>query len=116
MLSKDRIMEKQVINFDESIIVKAFNFAKKYHEGQVRKGTDIPYIVHPFNVFTILESMNADTNLLIAGLLHDTLEDTKATKEEILELFNEDVLFLVLNHTEDKNILGMKEKLKQSTN
>ena len=77
------------------LLDKAIKFAVDKHAGQFRKGTNIPYITHPLETMSILNSMRADTNLLIAGLLHDTLEDTKATKEEITELFNKDIANLV---------------------
>ena len=53
------------------------------------------YIIHPLNVAYILADMNADADTICAGLLHDTLEDTNITKEEIIENFGEDVALLV---------------------
>lgn len=84
-------------------ILKAIDFATEYHKGQVRKGTTAPYIIHPVETMDILASMGADTDLLIAGLLHDTLEDTEATATEIHQLFGADVAALVLSHSEDKS-------------
>ena len=60
---------------------KAIIFATEKHSGQVRKSTTIPYILHPLEVMQILYSMRADTNLMIAGLLHDTVEDTDTSYE-----------------------------------
>ncbi len=82
---------------------KAVEFAAQRHSGQVRKGTSLPYIVHPIEVMNILYRMGADENVLIAGVLHDTIEDTGTNKEEILELFGEDVAELVAGHSEDKS-------------
>lgn len=82
---------------------QAIYFATERHSGQVRKGTEIPFITHPMETMTILVSMNANTNLLIAGLLHDTVEDTDTTLEEIETLFGSDVAKLVGGHTEDKS-------------
>ena len=82
---------------------KAIVFATQRHFGQVRKGMSLPYIVHPIEVMEILYRMGADENLLIAGVLHDTIEDTGTTKEEISELFGEDVANLVAGHSEDKS-------------
>lgn len=82
---------------------KAVAFATERHAGQVRKGTALPYIVHPMEVMYILYRMGADDNLLMAGVLHDTIEDTGTTKEEILKLFGEDVANLVAGHSEDKS-------------
>ena len=80
----------------------AIRFAVDCHAGQVRKGTTIPYIVHPLEVLSILMRMNADNDLMIAGVLHDTVEDTDATIDQIAELFGNDVATLVAHHTEDK--------------
>lgn len=82
---------------DEAII-----FAVKRHAGGLRKGTTLPYILHPLEVLQILSNMNADTDLQIAGLLHDTIEDTDTTAQEIAALFGEDVAALVSHHSEDK--------------
>ena len=82
---------------------KAVEFAAQRHAGQYRKGTTLPYIVHPMEVLQILYRMGADENLLIAGVLHDTLEDTETTVEEILALFGKDVANLAAGHSEDKS-------------
>ena len=73
---------------------KAYLFAEYLHSGQTRQSGE-PYITHPLNVAYILAEMHADKDTLCAGLLHDTLEDTKVIKEEIVENFNEDVAKLV---------------------
>lgn len=75
-------------------VKKAYEYADLMHEGQ-RRNSGEPYIIHPLNVAYILSEMHADTDTICAGLLHDTLEDTKATKEEIEDLFNSDVVNLV---------------------
>lgn len=85
------------------LLDRALLFAAKCHEGQVRKGTSRPYIVHPIETMEILSEMKADLSLLIAGLLHDTLEDTSATEEEIVKYFGMEVGFLVASHSEDKS-------------
>lgn len=85
------------------LLEKAIHFATFKHAGQLRKGTTVPYIVHPLETMKILLSMNADTNLLIAGLLHDTVEDTDTSIEEITEIFGADVAALVGGHSEDKS-------------
>ncbi len=76
------------------IITKAYNFAKQLHTGQIRQSGE-PYIIHPLNVAYILAEMHADKDTICAGLLHDTLEDTTTTKEEITQLFNVDTANLV---------------------
>lgn len=82
---------------------KAIKYATEKHCKQKRKGTDIPYIVHPLETMTILNSMNADDTLLIAGVLHDVVEDTEATIEEVRNMFGNAVADLVGEHTEDKS-------------
>lgn len=77
-----------------SKVRKAYDFAKEKHNGQYRQSGE-EYISHPVNVAFILSEMHADRDTLIAALLHDTLEDTKTTKEEIAENFGEDVANLV---------------------
>ena len=76
------------------MIRKAYNFANELHKGQYRQSGE-PYIIHPLSVAYILAEMNADRDTLCAGLLHDTLEDTNTTKEEIAELFNKNIANLV---------------------
>lgn len=100
---RNDITNMQVDTIVNSALEDAICFATKRHAGQVRKGSDIPYITHPLETMTILNTMKADTDLLIAGVLHDTVEDTDTTSEEIRELFGEDVAALVAAHTEDKS-------------
>ena len=82
---------------------RAIIFATERHAGQARKGTDTPYIVHPLETMLILSNMQADLNVQIAGLLHDTVEDTNTALEEIATLFGDDVASLVGHHSEDKS-------------
>ena len=74
------------------MIHKAIEFAVIAHQGQTRKGTDIPYIVHPFEVAQLLTAAGADESVIVAGLLHDTLEDTTITTEDIFHAFGGEVL------------------------
>lgn len=76
------------------MIKKAYDYAALMHSGQTRQSGE-PYIIHPLNVAYIVAEMHADRNTVCAALLHDTLEDTRATKEEIAELFNSDIAALV---------------------
>ena len=89
--------------YGNELLNKAIIFATERHAGQVRKGTTIPYITHPLETMTILNAMKADTYLLMAGVLHDVLEDTDTTGNEILERFGTDVMSLVAGHSEDKS-------------
>ncbi len=79
---------------DKSWIKKAYDFAEKAHEGQKRASGE-PYFNHVFEVSKILADFGMDTKTIIAGLLHDTIEDTKVTEEDVDNNFGEDVLFLV---------------------
>ena len=74
----------------------AIELAAWAHHGQVRKGTEIPYIVHPLAVAGILIRANCPEHLVIAGILHDTLEDTPLTLEEIRLPFGREVADLVV--------------------
>lgn len=85
------------------MVEKAIRFATKAHEGQFRKGTDRPYIVHPLEVGKILSEMTADEEVIAAGILHDTIEDCKEVTEEILrQEFGERITTMVLHESEDK--------------
>lgn len=79
---------------DKVWIEKAYDFAKKAHEGQKRASGE-PYFNHVFEVSKILAEFGMDTKTIIAGLLHDTIEDTPITEEDVEKEFGEDVLFLV---------------------
>ena len=79
---------------DAEIVSKAYDYAATFHEGQMRQSGE-PYIIHPLNVAYILADMHADADTICAGLLHDTLEDTNATKEDIAYYFNQNVASLV---------------------
>ncbi len=76
------------------LIHKAYVFTAKVHHGQLRKSGD-PYLIHPLNVAYLLADWNLDEETVATGLLHDTVEDTVATIEEVRELFGESVALLV---------------------
>lgn len=111
----DRLQEnwndRPIVRENNGMLEKAMQYAMECHKGAVRKGTERPYILHPIETLQILSSMNADTNLMIAGLLHDTLEDTDATLLDIYEQFGVDVAALVNAHTEDKRKIWYMRKL-----
>ena len=77
------------------MIFKAIEFAVRAHCGQYRKGTKIPYIVHPLGVAKILIEYGCPDHVVIAGILHDTVEDTPVTLDEIKQTFGWDVADLV---------------------
>ena len=72
--------------FEQAII-----FAVRAHEGQRRRGESTPYIIHPMEVAAICASMTSDEDVLAAAVLHDTVEDTDVTVEEIREIFGDEI-------------------------
>ena len=76
------------------MVKKAYEYASNLHSGQFRQSGE-PYIIHPLNVACILADMHADSDTICAGLLHDTLEDTTTTKEDIAHDFNQNIANLV---------------------
>lgn len=91
---KEKLIAQNRPKEDIEKIEQAYLFAKKLHEGQYRISEE-PYIIHPVEVCKILVDLKADTNTLVAALLHDILEDTDTKPEEIEQLFSKDVLNLV---------------------
>lgn len=78
----------------DALITKAYEFAKEKHKNQRRKSGDL-YITHPVAVACILATLHSGPSTIIAGLLHDTIEDTDTSREEIAELFGEEIATLV---------------------
>ena len=91
---KELLIEQKYQEDDINELEKAFEFAKKLHSGQYRVSEE-PYIIHPIEVVKILIGLRADKHTLMAGFLHDILEDTDTEPEQLKELFGEDVLNLV---------------------
>ncbi|BDG01828.1 RelA/SpoT family protein [Anaeromyxobacter oryzae] len=81
-------------NPDLDVIKKAYVYSAKVHQGQIRKSGE-PYLVHPLEVAGILAELKLDESSVVTGLLHDTIEDTLATKDEIGELFGVEIAELV---------------------
>ena len=84
------------------MIEEAAAFAAQAHHGTFRKGTQIPYITHPMEAALIVSGFTDDPEMIAAALLHDVVEDTGVTEEEIRERFGSRVACLVANETEDK--------------
>jgi guanosine-3',5'-bis(diphosphate) 3'-pyrophosphohydrolase len=79
---------------DLKLIEKAYHFSEKAHEGQIRRSGE-PYISHPLSVAGILADLKLDLDSIVTGLLHDTVEDTHATIEDISREFGESIAHLV---------------------
>lgn len=97
---------------DKQIILRAFNLSKKYHKGQIYQ-PDYPYIIHPLMVtIKLLDWGIKDSNMICAGLLHDTVEDTNLTYHDIERLFNKEILEYVKGLTREKTSQNESEKEK----
>ena len=102
-------------NADFNLITKAFNMAELHHRGQKRNSGE-DYIIHPLNVALILADMNMDTQTIIAGLLHDTIEDTDVTYEDIKNDFGEEIANLVDGVTKLKKLNYKTKRENQAEN
>ena len=91
-------------------IFAALRFATNAHSGQFRKGTKIPYIVHPVAVMEHLARHNAAADAVVAGVLHDTLEDTPTTESDLRQLFGDRVADLVMGASEPDKSLSWQER------
>lgn len=86
------------------MINEAIEFATKAHEGQFRKGSKRPYIVHPIEVADIVTSMTEDEDVICAAVLHDTIEDCEGVTAEVLkDKFGARIASLVQSESEDKS-------------
>lgn len=81
---------------------EAVAFAAQAHDGQLRKGTNLPYVVHPIEAAAICASFTDDVEVLAAAVLHDTVEDTDVTIGEIERLFGRRVAQIVAGDSENK--------------
>jgi (p)ppGpp synthase/HD superfamily hydrolase len=98
---------------DVLLLTRAFAFAAEKHAHQRRKGEDAePYVNHLAEVAHLLATAvhGNDANLIAAGLLHDTLEDTETTRDELATTFNEDIAGLVSEVTDDKSLPKQERK------
>jgi (p)ppGpp synthase/HD superfamily hydrolase len=98
-----------------NLIFRAVEFATRAHTGQVRKVVKIPYIVHPLAVASILIEHGCRDELVAAGVLHDTIEDTLVDLEELRRLFGNDVARLVEGVSEPDHRTGTWEERKAYT-
>lgn len=89
-------------HIDTSLLDRAITFAVKAHQGMERKGKGFPYIVHPMEAVCIVATMTNDQELLAAAALHDVIEDTDTTADDLKKEFGECVAMLVEAESEDK--------------
>lgn len=89
----------------------AIEFATRAHDGQFRKGTRRPYIVHPIEVADIVATMTKDEEVICAAVLHDTIEDCRGITKDVLKLrFGDRVADMVMQESEDKSSPGRNAK------
>ncbi|MDH6206476.1 MULTISPECIES: RelA/SpoT family protein [Rhizobium] len=100
---------------NEALLNKAYVYAMQKH-GQQKRASGDPYISHPLEVAAILTDMHLDESTIAVALLHDTIEDTTATRAEIDELFGEDIDRLVEGLTKIKKLDLVTKKAKQAEN
>ncbi len=90
-------------NYNTELIGKAYDTAKTLHEGQLRKSGE-PYLIHPVAVAKLLARLGMDEETIVGGLLHDVVEDTEYTREQLVSEYGEDVALLVDGVTKLGNI------------
>ena len=100
---------------DLGVVRKAYEFSAKAHQGQRRRSGE-PYLQHPIAVAGVLTSLKTDVTAIVAALLHDTLEDTLATPEELEKEFGKDVVHLVDGVTKIGKITFKSHEEKQAEN
>jgi hypothetical protein len=115
-----RTEDKTILERNE-MLNEAIRFAVEAHAGQLRKGSELPYIVHAMEVLSILAAISSDIDLLMAGVLHDCIEDgllpdgqggmRGVTHGDIARLFGERTAALVAAHSEDKNMSWEERKV-----
>ena len=89
-----KIIEKYMTKDEIAFVMKAYEYASEMHKDQKRKSGE-PYIIHPVNVAIILADLDMDVETIIAALLHDVVEDTPATYDDVKNLFTEDIANIV---------------------
>jgi guanosine-3',5'-bis(diphosphate) 3'-pyrophosphohydrolase len=118
MLNYDEILQ-ELASHDESIdkvlVEKAIHMAVKYHGNQLRDSGE-PYYTHPIEVAKIVAEMKMDTSTIVTALLHDTVEDTELTLEDIKTHFGDEIASLVDGVTKLKKVKLTKEQISQAEN
>ena len=95
---------------DFPLIDLAIKVSTKAHEGQYRKGTNLPYISHPYAVGMLLMSYECTSEVVAAGILHDTVEDTELTLKDIEEQFGPKVASIVEGCSEPNKEWSWEER------
>jgi len=104
------------LGYDFARISRAIAFAADAHKTELRKGSSVPYIVHPLDVLSILLKNGADEDLAIAGVLHDVLEDTPRSRDDIRQNFGDRVCSLVEGASEEEKLTkGVSNEEKRKT-
>lgn len=101
------------MSIDLSLVMRATKYAAEQHRGQSRKDVDnTPYINHPLALASLLADYAGvtDTNVIAAALLHDTVEDTSSTIDDIEELFGSKICSIVREVTDDKSLSAPERK------
>lgn len=102
-------------HYDMELIEKAYSIAEQYHEGQMRKSGE-PYLIHPVAVAKILADLGMDENTIVAGLLHDVVEDTPYTNDDLRRDFGAEVELLVDGVTKLKSLKYESKEERQAEN
>lgn len=114
----DRLIQKVKIynpKVNVDLITKAFKFGKAAHEGQYRNSGE-KFFIHPYNVALILADLNMDTSTIVAGLLHDVVEDTEYTNEDMINEFGHEIAYLVDGVTKLKKLEYKTKQENQAEN
>ncbi len=108
MVSPSGGVSKPTLSFADRLPLTraAVEFARERHVGQLRRGDDAAFIVHPFEVASLLERSEYPDHVVAAGVLHDVLEDTDANRAELEDLFGTEVAGLVATLSDDPSIPG----------
>src|SRR5947209_180732 len=108
-------VDKRRPHDDPELIRKAYEFSLKYHEGQTRASGE-PYLIHPLEVALVLADLKLDSTAIAAGLLHDAIEDTPVTNEDIQREFGEQVAHIVEGVTKIDKIDFASREERQAEN